>query len=201
MKKLSLIALFFVACSSIMAQSVEFTPIYGYTFSGTVYDYYGTFDVKDDVTFGGLLNVEIDQGLYVELSYQRINPTLIEERPLVNLKHDIGIEHYQIGAQKEFKQGQVKPFAELLLGTSRYFPRSGNNKDVWRFSGTLGLGAKVFFNDYLGIRLHTRLALPMEFGGAGIFCGIGGGCSGGVSFNVPLAHWELGGGLIIRLPN
>lgn len=203
MKKLTVIIALLIISTALMAQSIEITPLFGYTFSGKVDGYYGTFDVKDDISYGGILDVEIDDGSHIELKYQRIDPTVVKEA-IVNNRFDIGVEHYQVGFLKEFSDKQVKPFAEVFMGTSRYWQKSQKSNNVWRFSTGFGLGAKIFFTESVGLRLHTNLTMPLEFSGAGLFYGFGSGgsgVSGGVSFHAPIVHWELGGGLILRLPN
>lgn len=204
MKK-SLFFFSLLAISTILqAQKIELTPILGYTLSGQVDGYYGSYDVKDEMTYGGLLSLEMAQMTYAEFSYQR-KDTRVQVRGynFGSEQYDLAVEHYQLGGVREFKEGDMVPFAKVSLGASRYLQTSGGDRTYWMFSGAVGLGAKLFLNDRIGIRLHTNLTLPMEFSGGGIFCGIGsggGGCSTGVSFNVPLVHWDIGGGLIIRLP-
>lgn len=206
MKRISILsALLLFASTTLLAQSVELTPLLGYTISGKVEGYYGTFDVKDDMSYGGILSVEVDHMSYVELSYQRTDTRLVASSFLEGSEQfDLGVEHYQAGMLREFKEGQVAPFAKVNIGATRYVQASKGDRREWLFSAGIGLGAKVMFNERVGLRLHTNLMLPMEFSGGGLFCGIGsggGGCSAGVSFNVPLVHWELGGGLIVKLPN
>lgn len=205
MKRLTFIPLFLLLSTIGFAQSIELTPIYAYTFSGKVDGYYGTFDVADNPSFGGILSVEIDHLSYFEFSYIR-NETDVTVKSYNNFEgqtSDIGVEHYQVGMLREFKEDRVRPYAKLSLGASRYFEKDGNNK-YWLFSAGAGIGAKMYLNDRIGIRLHTNLMLPMEFSGGGIFCGIGtggAGCSTGVSFNVPLVHWDMGAGIIIKIPD
>ena len=205
MKKLTLLAALLITTSSLFAQTIEITPLFGYTFSGKVNGYYGTYDVKDDMLYGGILDVEVDHLLHAVISYRRNDPQLVEKSILGGTDiYDIGVEHYQAGVIRELKDDKVKPFAGVSLGATRYFGKGRNNERYWLFSGAFELGAKVFFNDVIGLRLQSNLTLPMEFGGGGIFCGIGtggSGCSGSVYFNVPLVHWDLSAGLIIRLRN
>lgn len=207
MKRITIFAAILLTSTTLFAQSIEITPLFGYDISGQVKGYYGTFDVKDDISFGGLLSVEVDDMSYVELGYQRTNTQVVTSSYgdfLENGRADLAVEHYQVGMLREFQEGKVVPFAKVSLGTTRYAQMSKGNKRYWLFSAGVGLGAKVFLTDNIGLRLHTNLMLPMEFSGGGIFCGIGGGgsgCSTAITFNVPLVHWNLGAGLIIKLPN
>ena len=173
MRKLQVLAFLLMASTHVFAQSIEITPLYGYTISGKVQGYYGTFDVKNDMSFGGILSVEIDHLSFVELSYLRTNTELVTSS-FVNgsNRFDIGVEHYQAGFLREFGEGQLIPFAKLNLGTTRYVQTSRGSETYWLFSTGFGIGAKMFINDRIGFRLHTNLMLPMEFDGGGIFCGI-----------------------------
>ncbi len=205
MKRITFLAAILLTSSMLFAQSIEITPLFGYNFSGKVSGYYGTFDVKDDISYGGLLSVEIDDMSYIELGYLRTDTRLDArfregDSKMVNL----AVEQYQIGGVREFIEGPVVPFAKFSLGTTRYAQTSDGNERYWLFSLGLGLGAKVFLTDNIGLRLHSNLFLPLEFAGGGIFCGIGGGgggCSTNIAFNVPIVHFDLGVGLIIKLPN
>jgi len=203
MKRFTIITILLLAGNLLFAQSVEITPFYGYTISGKVDNYSRYYDVKDNMSFGGMLSVEIDHMSYVELSYVRTNTDVFTKR-IIDGTFDIGVEHYQVGALREFSEGQVVPFAKLMFGTTRYVQTSKGSGKYWLFSAGLGLGAKIFFTERVGLRLHTNLMMPMEFSGGGFWCGGGsggGGCSGNINFNVPLVHWELGGGLIFKLQN
>ena len=197
MRKIFTSLLFLFAGIIVTAQNIELTPIFGYTFAGKVNNYGRYFDVKDDMLYGGLLSVQFEDMMYVELGYERneTKGSTFEETI------DMAVEHYQVGMLREFAIGKVVPFAKVSLGTTRYVQKTGGDERVWLFSGGIGAGAKLFLSDRVGLRLFTNLMLPLEFDGAGFWCGIGSGCSGGVNFNVPLVHWDLGAGLIIRLQN
>jgi len=162
--------------------------------------------MKNDMVYGGLINIEVEDQVHVELSYRRSTPQVINKTASFSEASNfkVGMEHYQIGILKEFSDEDVKPFSQFSLGTSRYWDQGISNKESWEFSMNIGLGAKIFFNDRIGIRLQTNLIMPMELDGVGIMCGFGSGgssCGGGVNFHVPILHWELAGGLIFRLSN
>lgn len=203
MKKTLFLTLFSAVSIFVSAQVIEVTPLFGYTVSGKVDAYYGTYDVQDDIMYGGLLGVQITDNSYVELSYRRNDPQLnINSLADGSSIRDIGIEQYMVGFLREFSDGKIKPFAVGNLGLSRYFGKVKNGNRYWFLAPDLGIGAKMFFTDRIGIRLQTDLIMPLEFSGSGIFCGIGSGgsgCSADIAFNVPIVHWNLTGGLIIRL--
>lgn len=205
MRKITILASILFIHAFAFGQSIEITPLYGYTISGKVDNYDRYFDVKDNMSFGGILSVEIDHMSYIELSYLRTNTTgvyssFVEGSNQINM----GIEQYHVGALREFKEGKIVPFGKFMLGTTRYVQTSGEDRRYWLFSPGIGLGAKVFFTDKIGLRLHSNLYMPLQFAGGGFFCGIGtggSGCGTDIVFNVPLVHWDMGVGLIIKLPD
>lgn len=203
MKKIIFSTLFALFAFVGSTQVIEVTPLFGYTVSGKVDAYYGTYDVKDDMLYGGLLGVQITDNSYVELSYRRNDPQLyITSLADGNSIRDIGIEHYMVGYLHEFTDGKIKPFAVANIGLSRYFGKAKNSDRYWFLAPNFGVGAKMFFTERIGIRLQTDIVMPLEFSGSGIFCGIGSGgsgCSADIAFNVPIVHWDLMAGLIIRL--
>ena len=207
MKKVLSFLLVITICIPAFAQSIEVSPMAGWTVNGSVDSYYGSFDVENKQSFGGMLALEVSELTYVQFSFRKADARMrtfsyigINDRNV----YELGIEHYQIGGLREFKDGPLKPFGELSLGGSRYFFKENSSYDAWKFSANIGLGVKYFLGEVVGIRLQTNLIMPMEFNGVGIFVGGGTGgvsASGGASFRVPILHWEMSGGLVFRLAN
>lgn len=201
MKKiLFLIVLVFAIPSK--AQTIEITPIYGYTFSGEDNYYYNvSVDIKDDMSYGGIISVEMAPQMYVEFMYQTTNAELRYKAVGETTRtFDSRFEHFQLGSLHEFSTDNIRPFLKASLGASHYKLLNSNtfNDDSWEFSGSIGGGVKMFFNERIGIRLQTNLILPMRWSYSSIWCGPY-GCSGGTSFHVPLVHWEVSGGLIVKM--
>jgi len=202
MKKLLLAGLLLVFTNSIYSQ-IELTPTFGYSVNGKIKTLNGYLNVQGDISYGAILDIEIAEYTFVELSYNRSTPTVIGEgfngRPSGEGPYEAGIEHYQLGSLREFETSneQVLPFAKFALGASRYFAKSESNYDSWFFSMSFGGGVKIFFNDNIGLRLQSTLLLPMAWGGNNVYCGWG-GCYPYSSYYVPLVHWENSLGLIFR---
>ena len=207
MKKLFLITYFLIATSTIFAQSIEITPTAGYTFSGNIKGSYGTLDLNNASLYGAKLDVEIADFSYFELSVRRNDPTLAfrtNSSDYVDHETTTGTAHYMIGFLREFKDGKIKPFGVISVGTSRYWEKGDSNERRWFFSTEFGAGAKMFISDYVGVRLQASVTTPWVFSGGGMYWGIGGGGTGGgaaMTFGIPIAHWDLSGGIIIKLPN
>ncbi len=205
MKKLAIILMFFIASSVVKAQSIEITPMIGYSFSGSINSTLGEYDVKDAVSYGVNVDFQIGRGNYLELSYKRTDPDAVYRRYLgERIDYDLGVEHYQIGGLREINNGgSFIPYAVASLGASRYYTKNTiQHNEEWLFSGSMGFGAKHFFTDKLGVKFQTNLILPMQFSGLGFFCGGGSGgagCGGGASFYVPIVQWDLSAGLIYRI--
>jgi hypothetical protein len=209
MKKITLILAFVALGTTIKAQNnIELTGTYGWSVNGSIDNYYGKIDMKDGATYGGNLSVEVKDFTWVEFTYNRSSTQFAGS--LYNgffsefISGDMVMENYQIGVLREFKDGKVKPFSFFKLGGARYYGEGKNTFDSWKFSVNLGLGAKIFFNDRIGIRLQTSLLMPMTFDGVGIYVGAGSGgvsTGAGATFDVPILHWDLSGGLIFRISN
>ena len=203
MKKYTLLILIAFFCTAHSQTRIEFTPIVGFTLNGNIDTFNSEFNISNDISYGGLVTVMLNDYMGLELSYKRSNNEVKEFffPTATQFRYDVGIEHYQIGFQRLFSTDEFQPFAQSSLGASRYFRRDNKN-DILAFSMTFGGGFKYFFNENFGLRVQSNLILPMEFGGAGFFCGIdstGGGCGTAASFYVPTVHWESSVGLIYRI--
>jgi hypothetical protein len=111
-----------------------------------------------------------------------------------------------LGYLREFHTGKIIPYGVISAGTSRYWlkeePGVDENYRQWFFATEFGAGAKVFFNDNFGLRLQASVTTPWDFAGGGMYWGVGGGgasAGGSMTFGIPVAHWDLSAGLIIRI--
>lgn len=208
MKKLILVAGILFSTTSIFSQYIEITPLTGYTFTGKVDNGYGTYDIKNALLYGARFDVEFADFSYFELSIRRNDPTLTYTPAAENRTYDFntGTAHYMVGFLREFQAGKIKPFGLISLGTSRYWiqEREGVDENFrqWFFATEFGLGAKMLFNENIGLRLQAAVTTPWDFAGGGMYWGVGAGgagASGGMTFGIPVAHWDLSAGLIFRM--
>jgi hypothetical protein len=163
--------------SSTWAQQVEITPLVGYQFGGKITVQRGTLNIKDDLNYGVILDITVRPNTQLELSYSR-QDTQVEFRGAVvdNPVIDATVEYWQIGGLIEYPRDRVRPFGLFTLGATHFNPKETGIGSVWRFSGTIGGGVKVFLSPNIGVRLQGRLLLPYISGGSSIFCGLPGGC-------------------------
>lgn len=208
MKRITTLAFLLLTTTTILfAQSVELTPMVGYTFSGTVDGYYGTYDLKNAFLYGAKLDVEVEHRSYVELSYRRNDPKLAYSTNgsgIIDSETSTGTAHYMVGFLREFTEGKIVPYGVINLGTTRYWEKGDSNERKWFFSTEFGAGAKMFISDMVGLRMQASVTTPWHFSGGSLYWGIGGGGaggSGGATFGVPIAHWDLSAGIIIRRKN
>lgn len=208
--QLSILLTVIIGFSTFAQKKFELTPFYGYTLNGKMRTYSGDYNVADNPNYGGILSIEMEKGMFLELMYSRNDTKFTYSRYGINLS-TIGLatEYYQIGGLKQVDANEVvKPFGAFTLGATRFHPKEsydwdGNGSptylnDAWAFSATLGAGLKLMLSERIGIRLQGRLLLPMRF--EGLFVGIGtGGASGGASFSVPLISGDFTAGLVISL--
>jgi hypothetical protein len=208
MKKFIIVAGFLFSFVSAFSQYYEVTPLAGYTFSGEADNGYGTYDLHNAFLYGARLDVQVTDLSYVELSFRR-NDTGITYTPAsVNTTSEFntGTAHYMVGFLHEFGNKKIKPFGLISAGTSRYWIKEESSVDEnyrqWFFSTEFGLGAKIFINENLGLRLQGAVTTPWDFAGGGMYWGVGGGgasAGGSMTFGIPIAHWDLSAGIIIRI--
>ena len=202
MKRFTVLTVLVLTNTILFAQSIEITPTAGYTFSGDIEGYYGTYDLQNAFLYGAKLDVEIDDLSYFELSVRRNDPTLkyITSPGNVDEETSTGTAHYMVGYLREFKDGPITPYGVISVGTSRYWEKGDSDARQWFFSTEFGLGAKMFISDFIGLRVQASVTTPWVLAGGGLYWGYGGGGATG-TFGIPIAHWDLSGGIIIKIPN
>ena len=71
-----------------------------------------------------------------------------------------------------------------------------------RFAVGLNGGVKIDLGTRLALQLRGAMLLPMQFGGGGLFCGIGtggSGCSVSVGASTTVIQGDISGGIVLRL--
>ncbi len=205
MRKLLFVSFLFIVANQAFGQYYEVTPILGYTFSGKVDNGYGSYDISNTFLYGGRLDVQLTDFSYVNISVRRNDPTTTYTNFKDNQvsEFETGQTHYMVGYLYEFSDKKIKPYGGISAGTSRYWTK-GNayNYRKWFFSTEFALGAKMFFNDHIGLRAQASVTTPWDFAGGGMWWGIGTGGAGGsasLTFGVPVAHWDLSAAVIFRI--
>jgi hypothetical protein len=184
---------------------VDIIPTYGYHFGGRAYFYEGDIKVADNATYGITLSVPVGWNSTGEFSWSRSDSKMnfYPKRPdYYPDEADVASNYFLIGGMKELGEGPFKGFGGISLGMAWFDFKDASVSDIFRFSVSLGGGAKYMITDRIGLRVQGRFLIPIYFAGGGLYCGIGGGGSGcGVSVGggSTIFQGDISGGIIIRI--
>ena len=205
MKRVKLILLTMLLPVLMSAQGVELMPFVGYMFGGSINYVQGKLKVYDGMDYGISMLIPVRDVVDLELNWTEMD-SKVTFSPYSNYpdfeydESDLATHYFQVGVLKAFTHNEkVRPFGSFSLGATLFNVKE--YADTWRFSITLGLGAKFMFSKHVGLMVRGRLMMPMYFGGVGGYCGIGTGGSGcGLSLNgyASLFQGDFNGGLIIK---
>ena len=211
MKKIKLLIIALGISFSAFSQ-IELAATAGYMFGGSIDYYEGKMKIYDNMSYGGSLILPVKEIVDLEINYTRMDSRarFTAYRPgynNVDINH-LNVNYLQIGTLKTFNINNdiVRPFGSFSLGAAWFQVKDDvySIDDVWQFSITAGLGAKVYISERVGLIFRGRFMLPINFNGVGFYYGIGGGGSGGgLSLNsyAQMVQIDLSGGLVIRLGN
>jgi len=208
-KKILGIAAVFIISANLGFAQIDIQPFVGWQIGGKAKFVEGELDIKSDMNYGVVLDVEIRKGLMLELYYSQMNTTAFWAPypgfsgifPATNLGMDV--EYFQVGAIKYIQKGNIEPFGGLTLGAAWFTAyanedRTGNSDSETRFAMTLGGGVKVMPSDRIGLRFEGRLLMPMYFAGVGLWAGTGGG-GASVGAVIPILQADFTAAVVIRL--
>lgn len=158
------------------------------------------FNIQDDWNGSLILGMPVGYGRVAEVSWSRQKSFLEDQARGTNIKlFDLTVDYYQIGVAQELAPGeQMVPFGIATLGAVRYIPKDSQFDDEWMFAITLGGGVRYYFNPKIGLRLGTRLMMPLSFSGGGLFCGTG-GCNVGFGSYSTFLQIDVSAGLTFKL--
>ena len=163
----------------------------------------GDLKFEDGPNYGFGLDIGIQRGVFVELNYTH-NQTKVRLQRFNGFNEDLfdmNTHYFQLGAQYEFRKSPKQkafPYTIATLGATLFDAKDASLSDEWRFSVAFGVGGKFYLSDKFGIRLQTRLLMPLIFSGGGMWCGTG-GCSAGVGAWAQLVQFDFTAGVFLRL--
>ena len=206
------------AVSPAIAQNrAEITGFFGYSFSEGIDVTRGTLlnefidhvNVGSSLSYGGAVNFWVDDQTQVGVQFGLQDSSLRVEGSssrevtgmTVNGYHGIVTQH--LGRSNS----AVRPFGMFGLGATQYRPSDvlGLSFDSeWRFSYTLGVGAKAYLNERIGFTFTGRWTPTyIKSDVAGVYCSpywspwYGGGCA--VLPDPDFSNqFELSGGIVFR---
>jgi hypothetical protein len=167
MRRFIILGLSLLALSTpVLAEDVrvfEVTPYGGYRWGGEI-DASSTpvFNVNGDIDSAGSYGIRFDffvwKNLQIELLASRQSTDLVDDQGLFGadtLLSEIDVSYYHAGVIWQWENSRIKPYVGGTFGVARLeidTPRSSDE----RFSGSIGGGAKMYFNDHVGVRFDGR---------------------------------------------
>jgi len=207
-----------LAASPVAAQNkVEISGHFGHTFAegvnvsrGTlVNEFIDAIGVGDGISYGGSISVWADDRVQLGFQFDLQESALRAEGSASGLVTDMKVYGYHgIGTvHGGSSSSTVRPFVLLGLGATQYKPSDLNGVSFdgeTKFSGTLGVGAKAYLSERIGLSFTGRWTPTyIKSDSAGLYCSpywdpwYGGGC---VAMADPdySNQFALTGGIILR---
>lgn len=227
MKKLLTLVLLF-SCAGLMAQTYQPAPqsqvsrassgpavrLHGYTtyafddnhvdsyYSNTSY-FEGSFE--GGFQWGGGLEVMPAPSMGVEFTYLRLDskaPMEYYNGGVEFTNFDIATNWLMLGGNKYVpNSSKVEPYGGFMLGMAIFDvtnPDNNNSSSSTKFAWGAKLGANIWANEKVGIKLQMNLLSAVQAVGGGLYFGTG-GAGAGVSGFSTFYQFSLGGGLVFRL--
>jgi hypothetical protein len=162
------------------AYAVEIAPFIGHRFGGSFEDSITStnFEVSDAAAYGLVLDFDLEPDKQIEIYLSRQNTHLSTGDPLFtpNPLFDLTVDYYHIGGLYMLPAGdRVRPFLTGTFGVTRMAPEPADLTTEYRFSLSLGGGAKIFFTKNLGMRFDLRGIYTSLNANTEVFCS--GGCT------------------------
>jgi hypothetical protein len=195
--------------TSIQAQTIELTPIYGYQF-GTKLEFGSSYlKIADSDEYGLSVGYEVDYGLYLEAAWiHNSTELLVRDRvfsPNEQRLSDLSADWAQLGAVKYFKVDNVRPYfgggAGLVFLSTKDENRDLISRDLdndTKFFFAFKGGVQIMFTDLIGLNLQGNLRFPVDWGG--FYVGVGSaGASSGVALESTTVVGGFSAGLVFKL--
>lgn len=172
------IATLFAAPLAAQADSprFEFTPFVGGRMGGgfdvTAADSTSSsVDLDAGVSFGLDLGLYRDDRSFYELLYSTQTTSFDSTDPLLD-RVDLRVDYLQFGGTAFFPQDSdhFMPYLSLTIGATLMKPDSGAYDSETRFSGSIGGGFRIPFNDNVSLNLGVRGYLTLLDSDSSLFC-------------------------------
>jgi hypothetical protein len=188
--------------SASLAQTVELTPLFGYTFRSTVQITNGEARVNDGFTYGGALTIAPSPFNAIEISYYGYQTTATAQSSYSGFEFvskDVSVNYMLIGGQRLFPvNDKVTPFTGFNLGAGWISSGDDSFSSITKFALGFDAGVKIMATEKIGLRLQTNFNFPITSAGGSFYWGTGG--SGvGLTGYVPIWSFGFNGGLLFKI--
>jgi hypothetical protein len=160
----SVILLLLVPGAALAQGRFEITPTASYNFGGTIdasdtelFDF--DLEAADSEAFGVTFGIPVAPWAQIELLASRQSTELEFDHGLFGNEQgiaDFDVTYYHVGGLFAWGSGQIHPFVVASLGVTELDPDVAGASSETRFSGSLGGGVKIYFNQHFGLRLEGR---------------------------------------------
>ena len=161
------------------AQKVQLTPFVGYRMFGSYEGYYGgDYDVKDAMSYGGVLGFAPNPWTGIEFLYSH-QGTDLEYRPLNGAMetYQLSVDQWALNGYRTLGQAgsRVQPFVGAGAGLTSFYSDEALDSEQ-RFTLNFDLGLKAWApSERVAFRLDARGYMTfVGDGGGGGGCGTGG---------------------------
>ncbi|MCA1761524.1 MAG: hypothetical protein ABR574_04890 [Cryomorphaceae bacterium] len=201
-----LVTFFVIASTASIAQEIQLTGSYGYRFGGSVDVYYngryGEIKFEDSEAFSLDITYKLRDDFGISAQYWGQNTAMdyfgYASSELDGLG-DVLISYILVGPVYEKRIKSVTPFGNLGVGAVIMDPQRAEFSSDSRFAVGLNGGVKIDISHRLAIQLRAGILMPMQMGGAGLFCSGGGGCGVDIGTSTTIMQGDISGGVILKL--
>ena len=183
-------------------QNLEIVPYMSYHWGGKLKFYEGDIRFQSSENYGIALNYSLPGGTILQLEYMgqstALDVRLYDELGSDYRSYPVNMNWIQVGGLQGFDFYPLVPFAGMTLGAVNFNPRTNELQDSWKFAVTGQLGLKYFLSERIGIRIHARLLMPIQWAGFGVSIGTG-GVGAGINAGSYIFQGDIGGGLVFNL--
>jgi hypothetical protein len=180
----------------------EITGVAGYQVATPTFDGVSPTGASTYVTmaaspsYGVMVSRLLRPGFRSELSW-RFEPTHLTIAPASGSSSQTDLAMHYFTAAASFERGseRVKGYGLIGMGAMLAHPE-GTYGDEWFFSFAFALGLKLWLNERFGIRLESRLEVPVRFSGGGAWC-INGNCAVAAWDGHAIAQFDFVGGPVL----
>jgi hypothetical protein len=203
MKKLLFLSTFLLAVAfSALAQSIEVTPLAGYTFRTTKNYNAGWTRVNDGFTYGGAITIAASKYNAIEISYYRYETTAEAHTTYSGYElfnGPVAMNYIFVGGQRLFPASEkVTGFTGFNVGASWMGSQNNKFNTMTKFAVGIDAGVKIMASEKIGVRLQANLNFPVTNTSGSFYVGTGG--SGVAMYGyVPMLSFGFTGGLIFKI--
>jgi hypothetical protein len=206
MKKITFIALLLLGLVlGSQAQSIEFTPLAGYTFGDKINFSGGEAHLDGGFKWGGALTICASQYNAIEFTYTRqlSNATAKADLPgtgFNNIDTPVAVNYVLVGGTRLMPVSEkVSMFGGMQMGIGIFGSPEDKFSSVTKFDFGFNGGAKIWFSEKIGLRLQANIDFPVTSNGGYYWWNPATGTSYGVTSFIPIVQFGFTGGIIFKI--